>query len=103
MSSRGMAWFCGESSGSIHCWNDPPSIHYSETEVAEILRKHKEIETQIEKDKKMASKTMKILLLGEFSNLFLASRYFLGGPESGKSTIFKQMRYFSSYFWVKFF
>ncbi|CAD6198216.1 unnamed protein product [Caenorhabditis auriculariae] len=46
--------------------------------VEEMLRKNSAIEKQIDKERKTVEKTLKILLLG--------------GPESGKSTIFKQMR-----------
>ena len=78
MSSRGMAWICGENSGALYCWQDPPSNYYSATEVAEILKRHKEIETQIEQDRDMATKTLKILLLGKichFSKLLIIFRW----------------------------
>lgn len=51
---------------------------HSQYDPAELNKRNQEIDTGIEKDRAVMKKTQKILLLG--------------GPECGKSTIFKQMR-----------
>ena len=60
-----------------------------------LSKRNNEIELQLAKDKISFKKTLKILLLGMFFYFFvdLIDIYVLGGPESGKSTIFKQMKY----------
>lgn len=64
-----MSWLCGNFTGHLHCWNEPPPIpepsFYSATELIEIIKRHKEIEARIERDREAARKSMKILLLGK--------------------------------------
>uniref|UniRef100_A0A914KQK4 Uncharacterized protein n=1 Tax=Meloidogyne incognita TaxID=6306 RepID=A0A914KQK4_MELIC len=61
------------------CSNDRRFNFYrNEAEKREILRRARTIDEEIENEKLSFKKTLKILLLG--------------GPESGKSTIFKQMK-----------
>lgn len=66
-----MSWICGNFSGHLHCWNESPvapiteTSFYSATDVLEIIRKNKDIEAMIERDKEIAKKSMKILLLGK--------------------------------------
>jgi polynucleotide 5'-kinase involved in rRNA processing len=75
-----MNWICKSMicTNVSRCFVEPSSVYYTENEAVGATRRHREIEEMIEKDREIVEKTMKILLLG--------------GPESGKSTIFKQMR-----------
>ncbi len=56
-----------------------------------LLKRSQLIDEHIEKERIAAKKTLKILLLGQ-THPVGCSRRISGGPESGKSTIFKQMR-----------
>lgn len=66
----GMSWFCGASSGGLACWDDPSTSYYTENDVADMIRRNKVIDDQIDKDRLNARKIMKILLLGEKDGVF---------------------------------
>lgn len=84
-----------ESVKSMFCCNSNRFKFYkNDAEKKDSVRRNKMIDEEIEQDKMILKKQLKILLLGIYINILI---YFIfntqGGPESGKSTIFKQMRW----------
>ena len=92
MSRFSFTWLCG--SNAKHCFKEPSTSIFSSVDMRELIQQNQLIEQQIELDRLNAKETLKILFLGmcvdgvgEFFSFFN-----LGGPESGKSTLFKQMK-----------
>lgn len=86
--------FCCYHSINYRIYNHSSIAGVNSSDLITAIRRSEEIDAEIENERIGSLKILKILLLGSnnFKILLKYSKKFLGGPESGKSTIFKQMK-----------